>query len=104
MIVSSCNVSRNYIPTLFLSIPITGSPKYFSPLLHYLRSGVLEIPPGVSRAALMREADFYGLQIATNEPPKKSKGAADEDRREGGGRNGGELFSEVKHSLFACIH
>ena len=38
-----------------------GSPKYFGPLLHYLRSGVLEIPPGISRTALLREAEFYGL-------------------------------------------
>ena len=38
-----------------------GSPRYFSPLLHFLRSGVLEIPPGVSHTSLQREAEFYGL-------------------------------------------
>lgn len=41
---------------------VSGSPKYFGPLLHFLRSGVLEIPPGVSHTALQREAEFYGLK------------------------------------------
>ncbi|CAI8046538.1 SH3KBP1-binding protein 1 [Geodia barretti] len=40
---------------------IDRSPRYFSPLLHFLRSGVLEIPPGVSHTSLQREAEFYGL-------------------------------------------
>ena len=39
----------------------SGSPRYFGPLLDFLRSGVLEIPPGVSHTALQREAKFYGL-------------------------------------------
>ena len=38
-----------------------GSPKYFGPLLHFLRSGVFEIPPGVTHTALHKEAEFYGL-------------------------------------------
>ena len=62
---------------------------------------MLEIPPGVSRAALMREAEFYGLQSVMkyfqqleeerrkNEAPKKSKGTVDwnetwEEEEEGG--------------------
>ena len=69
--------------TLFFIFP--GSPKYFGPLLHFLRSGVLEIPPGVSHTALQREAEFYGLnnvlahferleeEKRKSETPKKSE-------------------------------
>lgn len=53
-------------------------------MLHYLRSGVLEVPPGISRAALLKEAEFYGLQNVIShlkaleaerkkEPVKKSR-------------------------------
>jgi hypothetical protein len=41
---------------------VDRSPKYFGPLLHFLRSGILEIPPEVSHTALHREAEFYGLK------------------------------------------
>ena len=64
----------------------TGSPKYFEPILHYLRTNVPEVPPGLSRASLRSEAEFYGIQKlvdhldhlaemdkAKNESPKKGK-------------------------------
>ncbi len=46
--------------------------------MHYLRSGVLEIPPGISRTALLKEAEFYGLlnivdHIKQLEAEKKKK-------------------------------
>ena len=40
----------------------SGSPHYFAPILHYLRCGVLELPPGITRTSLLKEAEFYGLQ------------------------------------------
>ncbi len=40
----------------------TGSPKYFNPILHYLRTNNFEIPSGVSRQSLQLEAEFYGIQ------------------------------------------
>lgn len=43
------------------AIFIDRSPRYFGPILHFLRSGVLDIPPGVSHTSLQREAEFYGL-------------------------------------------
>lgn len=43
--------------------PLTaGSPKYFSPILHYLRTNNLEIPSGVNRQSLQLEAEYYGIQ------------------------------------------
>ena len=50
-----------YMFTFFAFLNL-GSPKYFGPLLHFLRSGILEIPPEVSHTALHREAEFYGLK------------------------------------------
>lgn len=41
---------------------IDRSPHYFAPILHYLRCGVLELPPGITRTSLLKEAEFYGLQ------------------------------------------
>ena len=87
-----------FLAFVLLSILLTGSPKYFSPLLHYLRSGVLEIPPGVSQAALMREAEFYGLQSVMKyfqqlEEEKKKKEAPKKSKREGNG-NGKEKEKE----------
>jgi len=35
--------------------------EYFNPLLEYMRTGELEIPPGMSREAVLREARFYSL-------------------------------------------
>ena len=39
----------------------------FGPLLSYLRTGCLHIPPGVSEAAVRCEAEFYCIQL--EEPP-----------------------------------
>lgn len=57
---------------------VSGSPKYFGPLLHFLRSEVLEIPPGVSHTALQREAEFYGLSrvVAHFKEEEKKKNEA----------------------------
>ena len=44
----------------------TGSPKYFEPILHYLRTNTAEVPPGLSRASLRSEAEFYGIQKLVN--------------------------------------
>jgi len=37
--------------------------KYFEPLLEFLRTGELEIPPGISKRAVAREANFYSIEI-----------------------------------------
>jgi len=36
----------------------------FRPLLDYLRSGTLTVPPGVSLDVLKHEADFFGIDLA----------------------------------------
>jgi hypothetical protein len=59
-----------------------GSPRYFSPLLHLLRSGELEIPPGVSHTSLQREAEFYGLSSVVfklQEEEKRKREAKDSE-------------------------
>lgn len=73
----SLNFSSQFL-SLFVYSFLLGSPKYFGPLLHFLRSGVLEIPPGVSRMALQREAEFYGLSriVAHFEEEEKKKNEA----------------------------
>ena len=40
----------------------SGSPKYFEPILHFLRTNNLEVPPGLSQLSLKDEAEFYGIQ------------------------------------------
>lgn len=52
-------LQRSRIPVIAFS---TGSPKYFSPILHYLRTNNLEIPSGVNRQSLQLEAEYYGIQ------------------------------------------
>ena len=37
--------------------------KYFEPLLDYLRTGILDIPPSMSRAHVMEQALFFGIEI-----------------------------------------
>lgn len=54
-----------------------GSPKYFGPLLHFLRSGMLDIPPDVSHTALQKEAEFYSLTSVVT----YCKQLEDEERR-----------------------
>ena len=41
----------------------------FGPLLSYLRTGYLHIPPGVSEAAVRCEAEFYCIALPQEEPP-----------------------------------
>ncbi|KAI8921797.1 hypothetical protein BC831DRAFT_552858 [Entophlyctis helioformis] len=40
---------------------IDRNPDYFAVILDFLRTGMLVVPPALSRAALDRELDFYGL-------------------------------------------
>ena len=54
--------SRDITIVLPSHFPFTGSPKYFGPILHYLRTNNLEIPSGVSCTSLRDEAEFYGIQ------------------------------------------
>lgn len=90
LVLSSLTVSNTADWILYGSIlcycRLTGSPKYFEPILHYLRSNSVEVPPGLSRVSLRNEAEFYGIQKlvdhfdqlaeiekAKSEPPKKGK-------------------------------
>lgn len=44
--------------------------EYFKPLLSFLRTGELRIPPGMSKVAVEREAHFYLIDIdGTTSPP-----------------------------------
>ena len=36
-----------------------GDGDYFSPILHYLRTSRVDIPPSLSRAGVLAEAEFY---------------------------------------------
>ena len=47
---------------LITSCTSLGSPKYFSPILQYLRSSVLDIPDGYKLSLMRTEAEFYGIQ------------------------------------------
>ena len=89
-----------------------GSPKYFDPILHYLRSGVLEIPPGISRTTLLKEAEFYGLQtIVTRiehiEAEKKKKPAVKSKGEKGRGgeeeRERRKRERKGRKSFFVCV-
>ena len=68
----------------YVSLIIAGSPRYFGPLLHFLRSGVLEIPPGVSHTALQREAEFYGLSSVITNLKKQEEERRRRNTRESG--------------------
>ena len=39
-----------------------GSPKYFGPILHYLRTNSIDIPAGYKLSSIRMEAEFYGIQ------------------------------------------
>lgn len=39
-----------------------GSPKYFGPILHYLRTNTIDIPSGYKLSAMRMEAEYYGIQ------------------------------------------
>ena len=40
----------------------SGSPKYFGPILHYLRTNSIDIPSDYELASMRMEAEFYGIQ------------------------------------------
>ena len=40
----------------------SGSPRYFGPILHYLRTNVIDIPPNYTLSSIRMEAEFYGIQ------------------------------------------
>jgi hypothetical protein len=40
--------------------------QYFQPLLEWLRTGDLSIPPGMSVNSVLREADYYCLPLKPN--------------------------------------
>lgn len=44
----------------------------FGPLLSFLRTGVLHIPPSVSECALRREADYYCIPLPPSQPVRQS--------------------------------
>lgn len=46
----------------FPSFSILGSPKYFGPILHYLRTNSIDIPAGYKLSSMRMEAEFYGIQ------------------------------------------
>lgn len=43
-------------------IAFTGSPKYFGPILHYLRTYSIDIPSDYTLSSMRMEAEFYGIQ------------------------------------------
>ena len=45
-----------------LCVSSSGSPKYFGPILHYLRTSVIDIPPNYTLSSIRMEAEFYGIQ------------------------------------------
>ena len=47
------------------TIFIDRDPEPFRPILSYLRTGKLIIPPGVSEEAVRNEAEYYCVQIPT---------------------------------------
>ncbi len=56
--VSSLN-SQEVVMSL---VPFIGSPKYFGPILHYLRTNSIDIPSGYKLSSMRVEAEFYGIQ------------------------------------------
>ena len=73
---------------------IDGNPKYFEPILNFLRRGELVIDPGVSQKGVLLEAKYLGIQSLVSrmeeENEKNSKevkvgsfvSITDEDREE----------------------
>ena len=96
---STCNVYRWMlsIPYLYCSV---GSPKYFDPILHYLRTNSLEIPSGVSRTSLRNEAEFYGIQKIVDHLDHLEKERAKKELP----KKGRCALSLLNLNLFHCPH
>jgi len=45
-----------------ISLSNSGSPKYFGPILHYLRTNSFDIPPDYQLSTLRTEAEYFGIQ------------------------------------------
>ena len=61
---------------------IDRNPKYFEPILNFLRSRELFIDPGISLKGVLSEAKYFGIQSLVtmlednnNEPPTEKEGA-----------------------------
>jgi hypothetical protein len=68
----------------------------FGPILNFMRTGALDIPPSVSETAVRQEADFYCVSLPSTEVPREvrcdglylsfgeAKGGKEEDHASGG--------------------
>lgn len=55
---SNTNVGASFPGANFLA----GSPKYFGPILHYLRTNSIDIPSDYKLSSMRMEAEYYGIQ------------------------------------------
>lgn len=59
---TSLIVSRPVSRLSSLLTTYAGSPKYFGPILHYLRTNSIDIPSDYKLTSMRMEAEFYGIQ------------------------------------------
>ncbi|KAH3764702.1 K+ channel tetramerization subfamily protein [Pelomyxa schiedti] len=50
--------------------------KLFEPILDYMRTGLLEVPPGCSESLIQREADFYQIVLPPSTSSSGGRGAS----------------------------
>lgn len=87
----------------------------FAPLLNFLRTGMLHLPPSISEAAVRCEADFYCICLPQKDAPKShgavrvdglylSFGAASRSMDDEGGINVGSAVAsgDVRAYLIFC--